>query len=112
MIISRLILLRILNVSDNYCKGKQKTHFMFSKYRIIRNSLRDSRTLRYSSRDGHAEGEHVNRGRHIPSFCPTLKVLDILLSAVSVLVVAQSSLKVPEGLCELPGNFFFFFSMH
>jgi len=105
MIISRLILLRILNVSDKYCKGKQKTHFMLSKYRIIRNSLRDSRTLRYSSRDGHAEGEHVNRGRHTTSFCPTLKVLDIPLSAVSVSVVAQSSLKVPEGLRELPGNF-------
>jgi hypothetical protein len=34
------------------------------------------KTLRYSSRDGHAEGEHVNRGRDTPSFCPTLQVLD------------------------------------
>jgi hypothetical protein len=28
-------------------------------YRVIHMSLRDFRPLRYSSRDGHAEGEHV-----------------------------------------------------
>ena len=39
-------------------------------YRVIHKSLRDFRPLRYSSRDGHAEGEHVNRGRDTPSFCP------------------------------------------
>jgi hypothetical protein len=39
-------------------------------------SLRDFRPLRYSSRDGHAEGEYVNRGRDTASFCPTLQVLD------------------------------------
>ena len=33
--------------------------------------------MRYSSRDGRAEGEHVNRGRDTPSFCPTLQVLDM-----------------------------------
>jgi hypothetical protein len=115
--------------------------------------------MRYSSRDGHAEEEHVNRGRDNPSFCPTLQVLgmctlgdaadvkfwqiprhrplyfsfpvhamlrqdcplavklastprplvqkknwrdflpiDMLLSAVSVLVVAQSSSEIPEDL--------------
>ena len=43
------------------------------KYRVIRKSLRDFRPLRYSSRDGHAEGECVNRGRDTPSFCPTLQ---------------------------------------
>jgi hypothetical protein len=32
-------------------------------YRVIHKSLRDFRPLRYSSRDGQAEGEHVNRGR-------------------------------------------------
>jgi hypothetical protein len=32
-------------------------------YSVIHKSLRDFRPLRYSSRDGHAEGEHVNRGR-------------------------------------------------
>ena len=48
-------------------------------YRIIHKSLRDFRPLRYSSRDGHAEGEHVNRERErdTPSFCPTLQVLDM-----------------------------------
>ena len=49
-------------------------------YRVIHKSLRDFRPLRYSNRDGHAEGEHVNRGRDTPSFCPTLKVLDMLTS--------------------------------
>ena len=43
----------------------------------IRKSLRDFRPLRYSSRDGHAEGEHVNRGRNILMFCPTSQVLDM-----------------------------------
>ena len=46
-------------------------------YREIHKSLRDFRPLRYSSLDGHAEGEHVNRGRDTPSFCPTLQVLDM-----------------------------------
>ena len=46
-------------------------------YRVIHNPLRDSWLLRYSSRDGHAEEEHVNRGRDTPSFCPTLQVLDV-----------------------------------
>ena len=46
-------------------------------YRVIHKSLRDFRPLRYGSRDGHAEGEHVNRGRDTPSFCPTLQVLDM-----------------------------------
>jgi len=45
--------------------------------RVIHKSLRDFRPLRYSSRDGHAEGEHVKRGRDTPSLCPTLQVLDM-----------------------------------
>ena len=49
-------------------------------YRVIHKSLWDFRPLRYSSRDGHAEGEHVNRGRDTPSFCPTLQVLGMLTS--------------------------------
>ena len=44
-------------------------------YRLIHKSLRDFRHMRYSNQDGHAEGEHVNRGRDSPSFCPTLQVL-------------------------------------
>ena len=47
------------------------------KYRVIHKSLRDFQLLRYSSRDGHAEGEHVNRGRDTPSFCSTLQVFDM-----------------------------------
>jgi hypothetical protein len=48
-------------------------------YRKIHKSLRDFRPLRYSSRDGHAEGEHkcINRGRDTSSFYPTLQVLDM-----------------------------------
>jgi hypothetical protein len=46
-------------------------------YRIIHKSLRDIWPLQYSGRDGHAEGEHVNRRRHTPSFCPTLQVFDM-----------------------------------
>jgi hypothetical protein len=47
-----------------------------SKYRVIHKSLRDFQPLRYSSRDGHAEGEHVTRGRDTP-FCSILQVLDM-----------------------------------
>ena len=46
-------------------------------YRVIHKSLRDFRPLRYSSRDGHVEGKHVNRGRDTSNFCPTLQVLDM-----------------------------------
>jgi hypothetical protein len=46
-------------------------------HRVIHKSLRDFRPLQDSSRDGHAEGEHVNRARDTTSFCPTLEVLDI-----------------------------------
>ena len=47
------------------------------KYRVIYKSAQDFRPLRYSSRDGHAEGDHVNRGRDTQRFCPTLRVLDM-----------------------------------
>jgi hypothetical protein len=46
-------------------------------YRVMLKTFRDFRPLRYSSRDGHAEGRHVNRGTDTPSFCPTLQVLDM-----------------------------------
>ena len=52
-------------------------HTHIHTYRIIHKSLPDFRPLRYSSRDGHAEGEHVNRGRDTPSFCPTLHVVRV-----------------------------------
>jgi hypothetical protein len=47
------------------------------KYMVIHKSLQDSRPLQYSRQYGHAEGEHVNRGRDTPSFCPTLQLLDM-----------------------------------
>ena len=43
--------------------------------RVIQKSIPDFRPPRYSSRNGHAKVEHVNRGRDTPSFCPTLQVL-------------------------------------
>jgi hypothetical protein len=46
-------------------------------YRVTHKSLRDFRPLRYSSRDGHAEGEHVNRERDTIVFCRTLQMIDI-----------------------------------
>jgi len=54
-------------------------------YWVIHNFLRDFRPLRYSSGDGHAEVENVKRGRDTPSFCTTLKVLDISTLASSQL---------------------------
>ena len=50
---------------------------MGNMYRVIHKSLRDFRPLRYSRRDGRAEGLHVNRGRDTSNFCPTLQVLDM-----------------------------------
>ena len=44
---------------------------------VIHMSFRDFRPLRYSRRDGHAEGEHVNRGIDTPNLCPTLQVFDM-----------------------------------
>jgi hypothetical protein len=52
-------------------------YHMTLMYRVIHKSLRDFRPLQYSSRDGHAKGEYVKRGRDIPSFRPTLQVLDM-----------------------------------
>jgi hypothetical protein len=71
-------------------------------YRVIHKAVWDFRPLRYSSRDGHAIGEHVKRGRDTRSLCPILQVLDMLLSAVSVLDVVQPSSEVPEGLMNYP----------
>ena len=75
-------------------------------YTVIHKSLWDFRTLRYSSRDGHAEGELVNRGKdthtHTKKTGRDSLPIDMLLSAVSVLVVAQPSSEVPEGLTNYP----------
>jgi hypothetical protein len=47
------------------------------KNRVIHKSLLDFRPLWYRSQYGQAEGEHVNRGRDTPSFCPNLQVLNM-----------------------------------
>jgi hypothetical protein len=47
------------------------------KYRVIHKSRRDFRLLLYSNQDCHVEGEHVNKGRDTPTFCPTLQVLNM-----------------------------------
>ena len=69
------------------------------QYRVIHKTLRVFRPLRYSSRDGHAEGEHVNRGRDKKTWRDSLPIV-MLLSAVSVLVVAQPISKFPEDALE------------
>jgi len=73
--------LRVMVMVCSFLNICTNTHLNFAYiYRVIHKSLRDFRPLRYSSRNGHAEGEHVNRGRDTPSFCPTLQVLDMLTS--------------------------------
>jgi hypothetical protein len=67
-----IILFRLLSVIVTFY-----SKFQTVIYRVIHKSLRDFRPLRYSSQDGHAEGEHVNKGRDTPSFCPNLHVLDM-----------------------------------
>jgi hypothetical protein len=70
-------------------------------YRVIYKSFRDVRHLRFSRRDVHAEGEHVNRGRGTQNFCPTLQVLDMsfLLWLSSLL---RSRVRSSGGTYELP----------
>jgi len=62
-------------------------------------SLRDFRPLRFSSRDGHTEGEHVNRGREtlqvsvLPwrcSICPTL-----VTQQMSILQITRQRFLIP-----------------
>jgi hypothetical protein len=68
---------KILCSLQNFSFWDELSEICWKIYRVIYKSLRDVRPLRYSSRDGHAEGEHVNRRRDTPSFCPTLQVLDM-----------------------------------
>ena len=58
--------------TQNFSLGGRKVVWTCGLYRVNYKSLRDFRPLRYSRRDGHAEGEHVNRGRDTPNFCPAL----------------------------------------
>ena len=76
--------------------------FFFSKYRVIRKSFRDFRPLRYSSWDGHAEGEHVNRGRGTPVFCPNLQVLD--MSTLGDAAEVNPVIKFQSHTCNVCGR--------
>ena len=87
-----IIIIKIIYIYFNISHFKQTSLsyniLIYFIYRVIRKSLRDFRPLRYSSRDGHVEGEHVNRGRDTRSFCPTLQVLDMstfVYAAMSIL---------------------------
>ena len=74
------------------------------KYRVIHKSLRDFRPLRYSSRDDHAEGENVNRGRDTPSFCPTLQELD--MSTIGDAADVNPVIKFLPYTCNVCGRIF------
>ena len=92
----------ILRVLKNFIVTHTHTHTHIYIYRVIHKSLRDFRPLRYSSRDGHAEGEHVNRKNDTSSFCPTLQVLNMLTSEGSwqtfLAHARQSRPMAPAGL--------------
>ena len=83
--------------------------YIIAKCRVIHESVRDFWPLRYGSRDGHAEEEHVNRGRDTKKAWRDFLPIDMLFSAVSVLVVAQPSSVVPEGLTNYPVFIFWVF---
>ena len=71
-------------------------------YRVLHKSVQDIRPLRYSSRNYHAEGEHVNRGRDTPSFCPTLQVLD--MSTLGDAADVNSVIKFLPHTCNVCGR--------
>ena len=64
---------------------------------VIHKSLRDFRPLRYSSRDGHAEGEHVNRGTYTCNVCGR-NLNTGLTSAASPRLDISSTCKVGQKL--------------
>ena len=69
---------QVAGTQCNHCPRNGKPNpISVNTYRVIRKSLLDFQPLRYSSRDGHAEGEHVNRGRDTQSFYLTLQVLNM-----------------------------------
>jgi hypothetical protein len=62
-------------------------------------SLRDFRHLRYSSRKGHAEWEHVSIGRDTATFCPTLQPLHMSCCVCPGFCAAEFGI---SGLTKLP----------
>ena len=77
----------------------------YHTYRVIHKSLPDFRPLRYSSRDGHAEGKHFNRGRDTLSFCPTWIIspsVDMLPFVLNIPATVPQRSEIPEGLRNYP----------
>jgi hypothetical protein len=77
------------------------------KYRVFSKTLRDVRPQRYSSRNGHAEEKHVNRGRDLSY----LTVLDMsFLLCLSWLlrsrVRKRGTYELPCPFCEQNIEFF------
>jgi hypothetical protein len=70
------------------------------RYRVIHKSLWDFQPLRYSRWDGHAEEEHVNRGRNTPSFCPTLQVLGMSTQQMSTCNPYTCLMVSTDGPCQ------------
>ena len=66
-ILIRFSILEILADRLNASISGALRTWKYGIYRVIHKTLRDFRPLLYSNRDGHAEGEHVNRGRDTPS---------------------------------------------
>ena len=72
--------LKVNGTGDTATKFLRRLHEKFWKYKVIPKSLRDFQPLRYSSRDGHAEGGMSTEGEtlHVSvlpyrcSICPPL----------------------------------------
>ena len=58
--------------------------------------------MQYSSRDGHAKGELVNRGRDTPNFCPTLQVLH--MSTLGDAAYVNPVIKFLPHTCDMCGR--------
>jgi len=90
-----------LNVSQYYYIPTTNQAFA-AIYRVIHKSLWDFPRLGYRSRDGHAEGEHVNRGRDIPNFCPTLRTYWYAPFCFACLGCCAVEFGIFRGTYELP----------
>ena len=71
-------------------------------HRVIHKSLWDFRTRLRNNQDRLGRKEHINRERETLQVWRDSLPTDMLLSAMSVLVVVQSSSEIPEGLTNNP----------
>jgi hypothetical protein len=55
-----IIIIIIIIYISKWCSWFSKRMGPLTKCRVIRKFLRDFQPLRYSSRNSHAEGEHIN----------------------------------------------------